>query len=122
MESAEYRAIKLNTRELCVAVKDNLIDVSGALFAADLISQESWEEVGNANHTRESRAANLIKFVLDKVQQSSTNYSHFTRVLGERDPSHYKTVLGMLQDTYDKGMNFSGVAVDLATYLQISLI
>ena len=57
MESAEYRAIKLNTRELCVAVKDNLIDVSGALFAADLISQESWEEVGNANHTRESRAA-----------------------------------------------------------------
>ena len=113
MESAEYRTIKLNTSELCLAVKYDLIGVSGALFAADLISKESWEEVRNANHTRESRAANLIKFVLDKVQQTSTNYSHFTRVLGERDPSQYQTVLCMLQDTYDKGINFSGIAVDL---------
>ena len=103
MDSAEYRTLRHHTSALRLAVKDNLIDLSGALFAAGLISEENCDEVENANHTRESRAASLIRVIQSKVQQSPTaNYETFTRVLRDRDQSQiYQPVLSLLQGTYE---------------------
>ena len=102
MDSAEYRTLRHHTSDLRLAVKDNLIDLSGALFSAHLISEENCEEVENTNHTRESRAASLIRFILSKVQQSPTaSYDTFTRVLRDRNQSQYQPVLSLLQGTYE---------------------
>lgn len=100
MNSAEYKTLRYLTPKLRLAVKDNLVDLSGALFAAELITKENSEEIENACLPKENRAASLVMFVLSKVEQNPASYHTFIKVLRERDLSHYERILHMLEDTY----------------------
>ena len=99
--SAEYRTLKKHTPVLCLAVKSDLTGLGGALFAAELITQEQNNGLRNQERSEGNRSADLIDFIQDKVALGPQNYNTFIGTLEKRDSSHYGGILRKLQQTYD---------------------
>ena len=102
--TAEYRTLQCLTSDLCLAVKQDLIGLSGDLFADGFITQNISEDLRNSMHSKEDRAARLIGIVQDKVREGPCNYHTFISVLKKRDQTQYGNILSSLQDTYNQGM------------------
>lgn len=100
LNSAEYRTLQHHTNDLGRAVKEDLNDLSGALFAAGLITKLNRDAVIYKMHLEEDRAAKLVGFVQDKVAENPQNYHTFISLLRQRDPSKYGDVLCKVQHTY----------------------
>ena len=101
MNSAEYKTLKKHTPGLCLAVKSDLTGLGGALFAAELITQEQNNGLRNQTHSEENRSADLIGFIQDKMALGPQNYHTFISALERRDSSHYSDILRKLQQTYN---------------------
>ena len=113
--TAEYRTLQSLTNELSLAVKQDLTGVCGALFADGLITQGIREQLGNALHPKEDRAAQLIGIIQDKVREGPRNYQIFISVLEKRDMTHYGDILRMLQGTYKGMISLSTLNITVAT-------
>ena len=105
LNSAEYRTLQFHTNDLGRAVKEDLDDLSGALFAESLITKVNREEVTYVMHLKEDRAAKLIGLVQDKVAENPQNYHTFISLLRQRDLSKYGDVLCKLERTYKSSMS-----------------
>jgi hypothetical protein len=101
--SAEYDTMINLTPDLRLAVKSNLTPLSGDLFAENLISSSSEEEMRNDVHSKEHRAAEVVKLVQDKVKQNPQHYDTFIRVLW-RDHDCYSDILQKLHEEFQNGM------------------
>ena len=97
--SAEYRTLIDLTSELRLAVRSDLISLSGALLSSRLISPDSESELRNTVHSEAERSARLIELVQNKVRQNSRYYRTFIGIL-RSNSDQYSDILQKLQCTY----------------------
>ena len=82
------------------AVVNHLTNLSVYLLAKNLISSDQDVELRNRTVHKCDRAASLVQFVRDKVQQNSDNYHSFINILKEMDKMTFQDILKHLNDTY----------------------
>ena len=105
--SAEYRTLVDLTVDLRLAVRDDLVGLSGALVGAWLITRDDGENMLNSTIPQSGRAAMLVSLIQAKVEQNPQNYQKFIDIL-ERDKLKNEDILKKLQETYEKykGMGY----------------
>lgn len=99
--SAEYKTMIENTTNLRLAIKFNLTPLSGALLARGLISTDNGAKLRNPHLPQTDRAAELVEFVQNKVQQNPQHYYTFLDVLRE-DRDEYADILRKLDQSLSK--------------------
>ena len=83
------------TSELRLAVRSELISLSGSLLASRLISPEGDAELRNTAHSEVERSAKLVELVQNKVWQNPRHYHSFIGILqGNQD--QYRDILQQL--------------------------
>ena len=97
--SAEYKTVIDLTNQLRLAVKSELISLSGSLLSARLISPEGDTELRNTAHSEIERTARLVELVQNKVQQNPRNYCSFIGIL-QGSQERYRDILQQLEYTY----------------------
>ena len=97
--SPEYECFLDCVPKLRLSVTANLLALSGELLAARLISPANETSLRNRNVNEEERAADLVNFVLHKIQEDSANYHVFVNIL-KKDPTQYNTVIEVLEEKY----------------------
>ena len=100
--SAEYRTMIDLTSELRLAVRPELISLTGSLLASRLISPDNDIELRDAAHSGEvERSARLVELVQNKVRQNPRHYHSFIGILqGNKD--QYRDILQRLEQTYQE--------------------
>ena len=86
--STEYKALIALTTDLRLAVRSDLISLSGALLSSRLISTDNEAELRNTVHSEAERSARLVELVQNKVQQSAHHYHTFVGILCENQDHH----------------------------------
>ena len=100
--TAEYRTLQYHTNDLRLAVTRDLTGLSGALFAADLVTKEESDDLRSTmRRSEEDRAAQLVGLIQDKVLENTVNYDKFISVLQNQDQTQYRDILNRLKDTYN---------------------
>ena len=97
-DTAEYRTICECTPDLKTAVEGHIPYVSGHLLANHLISSDQEVELSNTMLTECGKAALLVQFVRNKVEQNSENYQSFVNIL-KKDKMTFQDILKCLNDT-----------------------
>ena len=97
--SAEYRTMICLTTQLRLAVKSELISLSGSLLSVRLISPDSETELRNTSCTEAERSARLVELVQNKVRQNPRHYCSFIGILQESQ-DRYRDILQQLEHTY----------------------
>ena len=117
--SPEYRTLIDLTSELGLAVRSNLISLSGALLSARLISPDNDTELRNKFHIEADRAARLVELVQNKVRQNFRHYYTFVGIL-RGTPGQYSDILQKLdracaphQEEDSTYIAFSNIIVDV---------
>ena len=95
----EYATIKKANHKLLKAVQNNIIALGAALFAEDLITDDNYTSLKNETRSEVIRAAELVGYVMNKVEQDPENYHIFIKVLLEEGAA-YKEVLKILEPIY----------------------
>ena len=109
-DSAEYKTMIHLTTELRLALKSELISLSGLLLASRLISQEGDAELRNITHSEAERSARLVELVQNKVRQNPRHYLSFISILqGNQD--QYRDILERLEHTYREHQHEDGKKV-----------
>ena len=98
MADAEYKTLVQCTQKLCTAIQGDLVDISGQLLAAGLISTDTFSELRNRSLPESGRAAKVVALIINKVQLNPSNYSAFIDILSHN--SLYYAVLRTLKETY----------------------
>lgn len=80
-ETEEYKALRELVPQLRDAVKPHLVPLSGHLFAKGLITEPQETELRNEYKSKESRAAELVSMVMNKVKLDTTNLQVFFHIL-----------------------------------------
>ena len=96
----EYLTIKKANHKLLKAVQKNIIALGAALFAEDLITDDNYESLKNESRSEVNRAAELVGYVMNKVELSPENYHTFVKVLKEEGAT-YKEILETLEHDPD---------------------
>ena len=73
-ESAKYEVLVRHTADLRLAVRENLTTLGGQLVTAQIITPDQDEEIRNAHRSVNERAADLVRFVQNKVRQEPRHY------------------------------------------------
>ena len=105
--SAEYKTMIDLTSQLRLAVKSELISLSGSLLSKWLISPEGDAELRNINLSEVQRSAKLVEMVQYKVQQDSRHYWFFIGILKENQ-DHYRDILQLMEHTYQEHQQENG--------------
>ena len=95
----EYKTLIQCTPKLRLAVRGDLINLSGQLLAAGLISPDAFSELRNPMILQNERAAKLVQLITEKVQHNQSNYHTFIDTLS-RGSQIYSDVLRILNETY----------------------
>ena len=95
----ECRTIFECIPELTVALKNDVIPLSGELLTAGLIDIDNDNALKDQFIGKEERAAQLTGFVIDRVSQDPKNYVSFIQVLKQRQDDH-KDILEILDKKY----------------------
>ena len=99
--TTEYSILINLTSELRLAVRSELISLTGSLLASRLISPESEAELRNTAHSEVERSARLVELVQNKVRQNSRHYHSFIGILqGNQD--QYRDILQRLEQAYQE--------------------
>ena len=101
VNSVEYATLIRHTNDVCLAVKADLLGVGGDLLSKHLITKVNEDELRNAMISEDVRAARLVGFMQDKVEEDPQHYHTFIEVLRERGESRYGGILRKLQETYN---------------------
>ena len=97
--SAEYRTIVQCTPDLTTALKNDLVTLSGELFAAGLIAEDNAAALTNQSVGTAIRAAQLMEFVRNRISLDTKNYLIFIQVLLKRWDDH-ENILNILDRKY----------------------
>ena len=105
--SVEYSTLIDLTSELRLAVRPDLISLTGSLLAARLISLDNDIELRNTAHSEVERSARLVELVQNKVRQNPCHYHSFIGILqGNQD--QYRDILPRLEQTYQEQQHQDG--------------
>ena len=120
--SAEYRAMIDLTSELRLAVRPELISLTGSLLASRLISPDNDIKLRDTAHSDEvKRSARLVALVQNKVRQNPHHYHSFIGILqGNQD--QYGDILQQLEQAYKKQRQQDGNDIntmEIANFLPI---
>ena len=114
--TAEYSTLISLTRELRVAIRPELISLTGALLASRLISLDNDIELRNTTHSEVERSARLVELVQNKAQQNPHHYHSFIGILqGNQD--QYRDILQRLERTYQELKQEDGKLACLAIHI-----
>ena len=93
----EYQALIRLVTELRTAVQRDLIALSGRLLSRGLISTDNDNFLRDELRTKESRAAELVSIVLDKVKLNpKPNFAIFFNILKESG-DHYNDLIKLIE-------------------------
>ena len=96
----EYTTIKKATGKLLRAVQNNIVTLGADLLAVDLINDDNFTLLRNEIHgSTVTRAADLVGFVTNQVEQNPKSFHVFVKVLME-DRATYKEALKLLEPIY----------------------
>ena len=95
----EYLTVKKANHKLLKAVQNNIIALGAALFAEDLITDDNYTSLKIESRSEVNRAAELVGYVMNKVELSPENYHKFVKILKEEGAT-YKEVLKILEPIY----------------------
>lgn len=95
----EYNTLVQCSQKLRVAIQGDLINLSGHLLAAGLISPDTSSEMRNGSAPASERAAKLVALIINKVQLNPRSYSTFIDVLSQ-ESHYYSDILRILNETY----------------------
>ena len=98
----EYKALITLTSELRLAVRSDLISLSGALLSSRLISPDNEAELRNTVHSEAERSARLVELVQNKVLLSPRHYHTFVGILHGNQRRFYDDILQKLEQTYQQ--------------------
>ncbi|MCG8625708.1 MAG: hypothetical protein MJE68_27380 [Proteobacteria bacterium] len=93
----EYLTIVAKTDYLRLALQNDLISIGGSLVACGFISPDQYSRLRNGMFTESERAADLVQWIQNKVQQNAQNYRTFIGVL-QKDTMQYSHALTTLQE------------------------
>lgn len=99
LNTPEYLTIVSKTEDLRLALQHDLVSIGGALIACGFISSDQYSRLRNRMFTESERAADLVQWIQDKVQENAQNYHTFIRVL-QQNIMHYSHILSGLQVLY----------------------
>ena len=95
------------TSELRLAVKSELVTLTGSLLASRLISLDNDIELRNTAHSEVERSARLVELVQNKVRQNARHYHSFIGILqGNQDQC--RDILQQLEHTYQEQQKENG--------------
>ena len=97
--SAEYSTLIDLTSGLRLAIRSELISLTGSLLATRLISLDNDNELRNTAHSEVERSARLVELVQNKVRQNPRHYHSFIGILQENQ-DQYRDILQQLEQTY----------------------
>ena len=100
--SAEYGALIQHTGDLKLAVRANLTSLGAQLLSAKVITTDQYDEIRIAQRSSNDRAADLVRYVQDKVRQNCQHYYAFIGALKE-DESEYRDILAKLEESLKRG-------------------
>ena len=102
--SAEYKAMIDFTSELRLAVRPELISLTGSLLASRLISPDNDIELRDTAHSGEvERSARLVELVQNKVRQNPRHYHSFIGILkGKQYQYRFNDILQQLEQAYQE--------------------
>ena len=120
--TAEYSTLVDLTSELRLAVRPELISLTGSLLASRLISPDNDIELRDTAHSGEvERSARLVALVQNKVRQNPHHYHSFIGILqGNQD--QYRDILQQLEQAYQKQRQQDGNdtnIMEIANFLPI---
>ena len=105
--SAEYRTMIDLTSELRLAVRSELVTLTGSLLASRLISLDNDIEMRNTARSEVERSAKLVELIQNKVRQNPRHYHSFIGILqGNQD--QYRDILQRLEQTYQEQQKEDG--------------
>ena len=97
--SAECSTLIDLTSELRLAVRSQLVSLTGSLLATRLISLDNDIELRNVAYSEVERSARLVELVQNKVRQNPRHYHSFIGILqGNQD--QYRDILQRLEQIY----------------------
>ena len=100
-ESAEYKTMIDLTSELRLAMRPELISLTGSLLASRMISSDNDIELRNTSHSEVERSAKLVELVQNKVQQNPRHYHTFIGIL-QGNADQYRDILQKLEQVYQE--------------------
>lgn len=82
--SVEYQSLVQCTDDLTQLVQHSVISLSSKLFARGLVAKDIHDSVLSVDGaSKQSKAANLLSCVLDKIKESAGRFQDFIDVLSE---------------------------------------
>ena len=112
-ESAEYETMIDLTSELRLAVRPELISLTGSLLASRLISPDNDAELRDTSHSSEvERSARLVELVQNKVQQNPRYYHTFIGIL-QGNADQYRDILQRLEQVYQEQQQKDGNMISM---------
>ena len=105
--SAECRTLIDLTSELRLAIRSELISLTGSLLSARLISLDNDDELRNTAHSEIDRSARLVWLIQNKVRQNPHHYHSFIDILQDNQ-DQFKDILQQLKQTYQKHQHKDG--------------
>ena len=97
--SPEHKTLIAHTSDLRLAVKSDIIHLSGVLLSKGLISCDSDAELRNTVCSKEERSAMLVELIQNKVVQNPRHYHTFVSILhGKHD--YYEDILTTIEQTF----------------------
>lgn len=100
--SAEYGVLIRHTGDLKLAVRPNLTSLGANLLGAEIITTDQYDDIRNAQRSVNDRAADLVRYVQDKVSQNRQHYYAFIGAL-KKDESEYRDILAKLEESLKRG-------------------
>ena len=101
-DSPEYEAMKDCVPRLRLAVKGDLVTISGELLAARLISEDKEASLRNKMIDEGERAAEMVSLIMDKVREDRGNYHVFLEILKQDHlRGRYQSIIGKLEEKFD---------------------
>ena len=97
--ASEYRTVISHTTDLRLAVRFDLIALSGELLAVGLISPDNDSELRNTRQSEAERAAKLVEIIQTKIKLNCKHYYTFLNVLRTRHQQQYSDILHKLDKT-----------------------
>lgn len=99
-DTTEYHTIRRCKPQLQTAFIHNLTELSSHLLSKGVITDDQDRKLRNSKlHSKSDRAAELVDFVMNKVELAPQYYIRFVKAL-EEDKHTNEPVLKILKETY----------------------
>ena len=106
-DTVEYITLIKLTSELRLAVRSELISLTGSLLASRLISLDNDIELRSMVHSEVERSARLVELIQNKVRQNPRHYHSFIGIL-QGNQVQYMDILQRLEHTYQEHQQEDG--------------